>query len=159
MPSKFTQYAVADFEYETSSNGVLFPMPIPLCMVVYILDACLRHIRTIRMWREQLFAAKQPPFDIGPHTLFVAYSAWAELTCFQYLGWSFPKHVFDLHTAYLAISNTLPPWDQACDETYKKSRKGLANACYAYGISGWENIEKKTVAKDIGEGRWQKYGQ
>jgi hypothetical protein len=159
MSEHFTQYAVADFEYETSRNGIFFPMPIPLCMVAYLLDENLRHVRTISMWREQLLITKDPPFDIGPYTLFGAYSAWAEMTCFMVRGWPFPKHIFDLHTAYLAISNMLPPWDQACDESYKKPGKGLADACRTYGIKGWENIEKKTVAKDIGEGRWQKYGQ
>jgi hypothetical protein len=128
-------------------------------MVAYLLDENLRHVRTIRMWREQLLATTRPPFDIGPNTLFVAYSAWAEMSCFQALQWPFPKHIFDLHTAYLAISNTLPPWDVAHDDSYKKPGKGLADACRAFNISGWESIEKKTVAKDIGEGRWQKYGR
>ena len=75
------------------------------CMVAYVLDEHLRHVRTIRMWREELLASKHPPFDIGPDTLFVAYSAWAEMTCFKVLGWQFPVHIFDLHTAYLAASN------------------------------------------------------
>jgi hypothetical protein len=30
-------------------------------------------VRTIRHWRGEF--GKEPPFDIGPHTLFVAYSA------------------------------------------------------------------------------------
>jgi hypothetical protein len=159
MSEHFSQHVVFDLEYETSSNGILFPIPRPLCMVAYLLDENLRHVRTIRMWREQLLTAKLPPFDIGPHTLFVAYSAWAEMTCFQALQWPFPKHIFDLQTAYLAISNTLPPWDVARDDSYKKPGKGLADAARAFNISGWQNIEKKTVAKDIGEGHWQKYGQ
>ena len=50
-----------------------------------------------------------PPFDIGPDSLFVAYSAWAEMTCFKVLGWKFPEHIFDQHTAYLAASNDAPP--------------------------------------------------
>ena len=47
------------------------------------------------------------PFEAGPDTLFVAYSAWAEMTCFKVLGWKFPTHIFDQHTAYLAASNIL----------------------------------------------------
>ena len=73
------------------------------------------------------------------------------------LGWPFPEHVFDLHTAYLAASNVLLPYDP--DENRNKPRKGLSDACRAYGIDGWEGIDKPTMAKDIGEGRWQKYGQ
>ena len=35
----------------------------------------------------------------------------------------------------------------------------MTDACRAFGIDGWENIDKEVVAKDIGEGRWQKYGK
>ena len=89
--------------------------------------------------------------------MFVAYSAWAELTCFQVLGWSFPTYVHDAHTAYLATSNILLPYNP--DEVRKKERKGLSHACHRYGISGWEKIDKPEMAKDIGEGRWRKYGR
>jgi DNA polymerase I len=120
-------------------------------MVAYVLDESLRHERTIRVWRDEFPPA--PPFDIGPDTLFVAYSAWAELTCFLQLGWPFPKHVFDLHTCYLAASNILLPHDY--DEVRKKPSKGLSAACCAYGIEGWERIDKKDIAKAIGEGTWR----
>ena len=73
------------------------------------------------------------------------------------LGWQFPVHVFDLHTAYLAASNILLPYDP--DEVRKKPRKRLSDACRAYGIEGWEQIDKEAIARDIGEGRWREYGQ
>jgi hypothetical protein len=53
----------------------------------------------------------------------------------------------------------LSPFDYDEDNKRHKPGKGLADACRAYGIAGWENIEKKQVAKDIGEGHWEKYGQ
>jgi hypothetical protein len=87
--------------------------------------------------------------------LFVAYSAWAELICFIVLGWQFPVHIFDLHTAYLAASNILLPYNP--DEVRKKSRKRLPNACRAYGIEGWERIDKDTISKAIGDGTWQQH--
>jgi hypothetical protein len=96
VSGNFGRIVVADFEYEVSSGD----LPNVLCLVAYVLDEKLRHVRTIRKWRGE-FGSK-PPFDIGSDTLFVAYSAWAELTCFQVLGWPFPRHVFDLHTAFLA---------------------------------------------------------
>jgi hypothetical protein len=58
-----------------------------------VLDENCQHTRIIRLWRSEFGHA--PPFDIGPDTLFVAYSAWAEMTCFKVLGWEFPKHIFD----------------------------------------------------------------
>ena len=124
-------------------------------MVAYVLDGNLRHIRTIRLWRGEFGAT--PPFDIGPDALVVGYSLWAEMTCFLQLGWRFPVHVYDLHTAYLAASNILLPYDP--DEVRKKPRKNLAAACCAYGIEGWEKIDKPDIAKAIGEGRWREYGQ
>ena len=79
------------------------------------------------------------------------------MTCFLTLGWRFPKHVYDLHTAFLSVSNILLPYDP--DENRKKQRKRLSDACRAYGIEGWEDIDKPDIAKAIGEGRWREYGQ
>ncbi len=151
MKKFFTTIAVCDFEYEIADGD----LPNVLCMVAHVLDSCLRHVRTIRLWRGGF--GKNPPFDIGPDTLFVAYSAWAEMTCFLTLGWKFPTHIYDLHTAYLAASNILLPYEP--DEARKRPRKRLSDACRAYGIEGWERIDKAQTAEDIGEGRWRKYGK
>ena len=153
MSENFTQTVVADFEYEVSDGD----LPNVLCMVAYVLDENLRHVRTIRLWRGEFGTA--PPFDIGPNTLFVAYSAWAEMTCFKVLNWRFPVHVFDSHTAYLAATNVLLPYDPGEAKKRKKPRKRLSDACRAYGIDGWEQINKEAIAKDIGEGRWRQYGR
>jgi hypothetical protein len=150
VSENFTSVVACDFEYEVTDGD----LPNPLCMVAYVLDENLRHVRTIRMWRDDF--GTSPPFDIGPDALFVAYSAWAELTCFKVLGWQFPVHVFDLHTAYLAASNILLPYNP--HEVRKKPRKRLPDACRSYGIEGWERIDKDTIAEDIGEGRWRDYG-
>ena len=147
----FGTIVVVDFEYEVGDGD----LPHVLCMVAYVLDANLRHVNTIRLWRGEF--GSTPPFDIGPDTLVVGYSLWAEMTCFLQLGWQFPVHVYDLHTAYLATSNILLPYDP--DEIRKKPRKRLSDACRAYGIEGWENIDKPDMAKAIGEGRWREYGR
>ena len=160
MTENFSTTIVCDTEYETSGgefNLRLGDLPVPLCLVAHILDENLNHVHTIKLWREQLLASKHPPFDIGPNTLFVAYATQAELTIFQILGWPSPKHAYDLHTAYLASSNILLPYNP--DEKRTKQRKRLSDACRAYGIEGWENIDKAQMAQDIGEGRWHDYGQ
>jgi hypothetical protein len=151
MSRNFSGIIVADFEYEVRDGD----LPDVLCMVAYELDEHLRPVRTIHKWRDEFTST--PPFDIGDDTLFVAYSAWAEMTCFKVLGWRFPKHVFDQHTAYLAASNILLPHNP--DEVRSKPRKRLPDACRAYGIEGWEQISKDTIAKDLGEGRWREYGR
>jgi DNA polymerase family A len=157
VSENFTTIVVADFEYEVGGGEFELrtgDLPAPLCMVAHVLDENLQHVRTVRLWRGQF--GPTPPFDIGPNTLFVAYAAWAELTCFMQLGWMFPAHVFDLHTTYLASSNVLLPYNP--DEVRKKPRKRLSDACRAYGIEGWENINKEAIAKAIGEGRWGESG-
>jgi hypothetical protein len=151
VSGNFGRIIVVDFEYEVRAGE----LPNVLCMVAHELDEHLQHVRTIRKWRGEF--DKSPPFDIGDDTLIVAYSAWAEMTCFMVLGWKFPVHIFDLHTSYLAASNIIRP--QVDEEIpYRRPKKDLAAACRAYGIDGWENIDKGTTAEDIGNGQWQKYG-
>jgi hypothetical protein len=116
--------------------------------------AHFHHVRTIKLWRGEF--GPTPPFSIDDDTLIVGYSVWAELTCFLTLGWSFPKHIFDLHTAYLAASNVLLPHNP--DEVRNRPSKDFASACRAYGLTGWENMDKKELARDIGEGRWHLHG-
>ena len=150
MIPHFTQVAVGDFEYEVTPGN----LPDVLCMAVHILDEHLNHVRTISMWRGEFGA--RPPFDTA-NTLFVGYSLWAEMICFMQLGWKFPTYVLDLHTAYLSVSNILAPYSP--DEPRKKDRKRLSDACKAYNIDGWEDVDKEKIAKDIGEGRWRMYGR
>jgi len=153
VSDNFKSIAVCDFEYEVEPGD----LPNVLCMVAYVLDENLRQLRTVRLFRGEF--GSTPPFDVGPESLFVAYSAWAEMTCFQRLGWKFPVHVLDLHTAYLAGSNLLLPYDPEEEKKRKKPRKRLSDACQAYGIEGWEHIDKATIAEDIGNGNWCKYGR
>ena len=147
----FRGVVVVDFEYEASDGD----LPSVLCMVACVLDENLQHIDTIRRWRGEFDLT--PPFDIGPDWLIAGYSLWAELTCFLTLGWHFPTYVFDLHTAYLATSNILLPYNP--DEVRKKQRKRLSDACRAYEVEGWETIDKEEIARAIGEGRWREYGR
>ncbi|WMT76066.1 DNA polymerase [Bradyrhizobium sp. Ash2021] len=147
MRTKFKNIVVCDFEYEVAPGD----LPNPLCMVAYVLDENCQHVRTIRLWRGEFGYA--PPFDIGSDTLVVAYSAWAEMTCFKVLGWNFPKYIFDQHTAYLAASNILLPYSP--DEARIKPRKRLSDACRMYGIEGWEGIDKGDISESIGNGTWR----
>jgi DNA polymerase-1 len=154
----FERIVVVDFEYETSGGEYgLVPgdLPAPLCMVATTLNGAFEPGHAVRLWRGE--SGPEPPFDVGPDTLFVAYASWAELMCFVALGWKFPTHVFDAHTAYLATSNKLYPHDP--DDKRAPDGKGLVEACRAYGIAGWEGLNKGEMARDIGEGRWQLYGR
>jgi DNA polymerase I len=146
--NNFKNIVVGDFEYEAPDGE----LPNPLCMVALVLDENLEHPRIIKRWRGEFGA--EPPFPIDDDTLFVAYSAWAELTCFQVLGWKFPVHIFDLHTAYLAASNILAPRNHD-EERQKRPPNKLADACAAYGLEGWIGIDKDAIAPAIGNGTWR----
>jgi hypothetical protein len=121
MSDNFAKIVVCDFEYETCAppqrEGDLLNV---LCMVAYVLDENLRHVDTKKLWRGEFGAS--PPFDTDDDTLFVAYSAWAEMTCFLVLGWKFPRHIFDQHTAYLARVTS------CCPTTRMKTVSGRASA-------------------------------
>ena len=149
----FQQVVVVDFEYEIAEAA---------CRMCYAWSR-MYSTRTfssfvsIKLWRGEFGPA--PPFDTGANTLFVAYSAWAEMTCFLQLGWQFPTHILDLHTAYLSVSNILLPYDPDGEKKRKKPRKRLPDACRAYGIEGWERVDKDSIAADIGAGNWRKYGR
>jgi DNA polymerase I len=135
-----------DFEYESAPGG----LPNTLCMVAIVLDENLRHVRTIKQWRGEF--GPEPPFDIGPDALVVAYSAQAEMMCFQQLGWKFPVHIFDQHIAYLAATNVLSPYDPDADRI--QADKGFEAACEAYGLHGWEGMNKDAIRTSIGDGSW-----
>jgi hypothetical protein len=139
VAENFKSVVFCDFEYEIEPGGLANV----LCMVAHVLDENLRHVRTIRLSRGEF--GRKPPFDIGPDTLFVAYSARAEMTRFIVLGSKFPVHVLDLHAAYLATSNILLPCNPG--EMRKKPRKRLPDSCRAYGIEGWELIDKERSPK------------
>ena len=117
MSGNFQSVVVGDFEYEVAPGD----LPNPLCFVAHVLDENLRHVRTIKLWRDEFGA--EPPFDIGPDALFVAYSAWAEMTCFKVLGWRFPVHIFD---------QSLPTWRLAifcCHTIPTKFARNRARGC------------------------------
>ena len=147
MGECFRQIVACDFEYEVPDGD----LPDPLAMVAHVLEGNFRHVRTIKLWRGEFPCS--PPFDVGPDTLFVSYSAWAEMMCFKVLDWKFPTHIFDQHTAYLAASNLLLPY--APDEERKKDPKKFEAACAAFGIKGWDNINKDDISRSIADGSWR----
>ena len=50
-----------------------------------------------------------PPFPIGRDTLFIAFYASAELSCFKALGWPMPANVLDLFVEFRNRANGLTP--------------------------------------------------
>ena len=93
----FKNIFAVDFEYRAPPGE----RPWPVCMVVKELLSG----REQRYWRDELLAMHAAPFDVGPDSLVVAYSAGAELGCFLALGWPPPANVLDLYAEHRVETN------------------------------------------------------
>src|SRR5262245_5359997 len=63
--------------------------------------------QSLRLWENELRSRREPPFSIGSDSLFVAYFAPAELSCFLALGWPLPRRIFDLYLEFRNVTNGL----------------------------------------------------
>ena len=101
LPGRFTEIWNVDFEYRQPDDNS--ERPWPLCMVAHE----LRSRRELRLWRDDLLKLRATPFDVGEHSLVVAYAVAAEASCFLALGWRMPTHVIDLYAEHLLAINGL----------------------------------------------------
>ena len=88
----FDQIWVADFEYQCLDGG----FPKVHCMVARELTSG----KIIRLFEDELLVIKQAPFGTGSRSLFIAFYAPAEFSCFLELGWEFPSNTVDLYAEY-----------------------------------------------------------
>ena len=91
---------VVDFEFRAPDGE----RPEPVCMVARE----LRGGTHFELWADELRTCTRPPFDLGSDTLFVAYYASAELSCFLALGWPMPARILDLFAEFRVASNGRP---------------------------------------------------
>ena len=125
MIKNFKHIIAIDFEF-SAPNG---ERPSVVCLIA-------KDITTGEIWRifqEQLYSLKHPPYPTGTDSLIVAYYASAEINCYKALGWDLPTHVLDLFTEFRCMTNglTLP------------SGAGLLGALNYFGLSGIDTIEKE----------------
>jgi DNA polymerase family A len=96
-----------DFEFEFGGHASFEDAsrsgerPRPVCMVARELGTG----QEWRIWRGEF--GPEPPFSIGPESLFVAYYASAELGCFRALGWPKPANILDLYVEFRDRTNGL----------------------------------------------------
>src|SRR5215469_3380918 len=121
----FREIWAVDFEFIADSGE----NPKPVCLIAWE----LRSGRKLRLWQEQL--GPTPPYDTGPHTLFVAYYASAEFGCHLALGWPIPERILDLFTEFRNARNGLPT----------PSGSGLIGALTYYGLDAIGTGEKEEM--------------
>ena len=103
--------------------------PIPVCMVARDLVSG----KVIRLWYDEF--GPDPPFEVGPDALFVAYLASAEMSCFLQLGWPMPVNVLDLYVEFRCETNGLP----------LPNGRGLLGALSRHDLSSISKEEKQDM--------------
>lgn len=117
LAEHFDQAWAIDFEFFQPDGET----PLPVAMVAKEIGTG----RVVEFFHGEF--PEQCPFDTGPRTLFVAYFASAEISCFLALGWPVPERVLDLFTEFRRITNN----------GVKKDRgfNSLLNALSFFGIT------------------------
>ncbi len=116
-----------DFEFNQPAGE----SPDPLCMV-----ALEYHTGAIiRLWRDDLRLRREPPFEVGDSSLFVAYYASAELSCFLSLGWGFPSRILDLYAEFRNLRSGLSA----------PSGFSLLGCLSAYGLPSIDSADKESM--------------
>lgn len=99
MHSKLYEFQAVwfvDFEFRVQPGE----RPEPVCLVARELHSG----QLIRQWLADV-STKRPPYDVGNHSLFVAFYAPAELSCHLALGWPMPTRVLDLYAEFRCLTN------------------------------------------------------
>jgi DNA polymerase I-like protein with 3'-5' exonuclease and polymerase domains len=87
------------------------------------------------------------PLSIGKDSLFIAYAAQAEWSCFLSLGWDVPIYVIDLHAEFRnEISGRTPPIGRDSFDPR------LIGAMDYYGLDRISAVEKKEMQERISRG-------
>ena len=117
-----------DFEFQANPGE----RPDPICMVAQE----LRSGRKLRLWEDRFRNLSQPPFAIDDDSLFVSFSAAAELGCFLSLGWPMARRILDLYVEYRNSTNTLQLKGSPPIET------SLLAALVTHGLPRMDLVEK-----------------
>src|SRR5262245_33387061 len=123
----FTQVWLVDFEFSASPGE----RPLPVCAVAREFHSG----RKLVLWQDELRQLREPPYPVGPNTLFVAYYASAEIGCHLALGWPAPARILDLYVEFRNLTNgkTVP-----CGA-------GLLGALTWFGLGALEAAEKDSM--------------
>src|ERR1700730_12585527 len=94
------------------------PNPVCLCTRKLFSD------KEIRLWQDQL--GPEPPYPLDESSLFICYSASAEMGFHAVLGWNRPARVLNLYAEFCAIWNG--------HTTKYENKRSLIAALVQYGL-------------------------
>ena len=95
-----------------------------------------------KYWRDDLLRMREAPFPADGRTVVITFAAWAEMECFQILGWPQPKHVIDLYAEHRVQTNgVLRP--------SKDRRDNLLTAARIRGLDPMDTQEKRAMVELI----------
>ncbi len=126
-------FILIDFEFRPRGGVEGNPVEV-ICMVALDLSTG----QYTRHWANDLHTMQSPPLHISGNTIFVAYYASAELSCFEALGWNPPTNVLDLYAEFRNITNGL----------FLPDGRSLLGALKYFGITGI-NSEIKDEMREL----------
>jgi len=123
----FKEVWLVDFEFKAAAGE----QQIPVCMVAMELNSGNK----LRIWQDELYKMRRPPYSINKNSLVIAYYASAEMGCHLSLDWPMPVNLLDLYTEFRNLTNghTL-----ACGN-------GLLGALVWFGLSSIDAAEKNSM--------------
>jgi hypothetical protein len=113
-------------DWEFHHNGNPGNRPTPVCCVAVELESGKR----LKIWQDELIRMKNPPYDTGPDSLFIAHYASAEISCHLARGWSIPVNILDTFAEFRVLTNG------------KNQRASLIAALEYFGLSNIGALEK-----------------
>lgn len=122
-----------DFEYISEREGD----PTPVCMVSHDLISG----KIIRLWLHQDGGAETTPscpISVDYNTLYLTFSAGAEISCHIALGWPIPKWVVDTMAEFRVLTNGMPG----------VGKPNILTACKVFGVGTSTTEQYKKMMRD-----------
>ncbi len=117
--SDYQEIWCGDFEFTAKAGERV--IPINFCGIEYFTG------RKILLWGDELREQDRAPFNTGSDSLFVCFTATAEMSAFLALGWPMPTNILDLYTEERTINN---------GRFKGKGVFSLLETCRRYGVEG-----------------------
>jgi hypothetical protein len=122
-----------DFEYISNPGG----NPTPVCMVAHDLISG----KILRVWLhrdEEGEITPSCPISVGYDTLYLTFSAGAEVSCHITLGWPIPERLVDTLAEFRVITNGIPGLENP----------NILTACKFFGVGTSTTEEYKKMMRD-----------